>query len=136
MVDFVRPSYLGTKAEFTNMFERPILNGQCMDSTLEDVRLMRHRAHVLHTLLEGFVQRRSHDVLYDSLPPKEEFIILVKLSSIQKELYLAFMESIGAMNFNEKPNPLRTFAMCCKVIPCIFFFKFIPIYFGIVIFYL
>jgi RAD54-like protein 2 len=116
MVDFVRPSYLGTKAEFSNMFERPIINGQCMDSTIEDVRLMRHRAHVLHTLLEGFVQRRGHDVLYRSLPRKEEFVILVKLSPKQKELYLAFMEAIGAMNMSEKPNPLRTFAMCCKVI--------------------
>ncbi len=115
MVDFVRPSYLGTKAEFSNMFERPIMNGQCSDSTMDDIRLMRHRAHVLHTLLEGFVQRRGHDVLYNSLPNKEEYVILLKLSPIQKEMYLSFMEAIGAMNLGEKPNPLRTFAICCKV---------------------
>ena len=57
MVDFVRPNYLGTRQEFCNMFERPIMNGQCKDSTPEDVKLMRFRSHVLHSLLEGFVQR-------------------------------------------------------------------------------
>ena len=39
------------------MFERPILNGQCIDSTVEDGKIMRARAHVLHSLLEGFIQR-------------------------------------------------------------------------------
>lgn len=28
---------------------------------------------------------------------------------------MAFMESIGAMNPGEKTNPLRTFAICCKI---------------------
>lgn len=115
MVDFVRPSYLGTKAEFSNMFERPIMNGQCMDSTREDVKLMRYRSHVLHSLLEGFVQRRGHDVFYGQLTQKQEYIILLKMSPVQKKLYLGFMEAIGAMNTGEKSNPLRSFAICCKV---------------------
>jgi len=101
------------------------MNGQCMDSTREDVKLMRFRAHVLHSLLEGFVQRRGHDVFLNTLPKKQEYIILLKLSSIQKEFYLAFMEAIGAMSSNEKTNPLRSFAICCKVIlKLIFFSKF------------
>ena len=115
MVDFVRPSYLGNKAEFANMFERPITNGQCVDSTREDVKLMRYRGHVLYTLLEGFVQRRGHDVFVSSLPPKREYIILLKLSTIQKQLYMALMQAIGAMNPGEKLNPLRAFAICCKI---------------------
>ncbi|CAF0904925.1 unnamed protein product [Brachionus calyciflorus] len=115
MVDFVRPSYLGNKAEFSNMFERPIMNGQCLDSTRDDIKLMRYRAHVLHSLLEGFVQRRGHDVFICSLPKKYEYIIQLKLSPIQKELYLSFMQAIGAMNPGEKTNPLRTFAICCKI---------------------
>jgi SNF2 family DNA or RNA helicase len=57
MVDFVRPNYLGSRQDFSNMFERPIVNGQCKDSTHDDVRLMRYRSHVLHNKLKGFVQR-------------------------------------------------------------------------------
>jgi RAD54-like protein 2 len=57
MVDFVRPNFLGSRIEFSNMFERPIMNGQCVDSTPADTKIMRYRAHVLHSLLLGFVQR-------------------------------------------------------------------------------
>jgi RAD54-like protein 2 len=57
MVDFVRPNYLGLKGEFVNMFERPITNGQCTDSTPHDRQQMKWRAHVLYQLLKGFVQR-------------------------------------------------------------------------------
>ena len=55
MVDFVRPNYLGNKVEFANMFERPIQNGQCVDSTPKDMRVMMHRAHALYQELKGFV---------------------------------------------------------------------------------
>lgn len=113
MVDFVRPNFLGNKQEFCNMFERPILNGQCTDSTPSDVKLMRFRAHVLHSLLEGFVQRRSQSVLTKCLPSKEEHIILVNLSSIQKELYNTYvsylLDSVGYI------NPIKGFHTCTKI---------------------
>ncbi|KAM3847775.1 helicase ARIP4 isoform 2-T5 [Vipera latastei] len=117
MVDFVRPDFLGTRQEFSNMFERPILNGQCIDSTAHDVRLMRYRSHVLHSLLEGFVQRRGHNVLKVQLPSKEEHVILVRLSKIQRALYTEFMN-----RFREAGNsgwlglnPLKAFCVCCKI---------------------
>ncbi|XP_030583540.1 helicase ARIP4-like [Archocentrus centrarchus] len=117
MVDFVRPDFLGTRQEFSNMFERPILNGQCVDSTPQDVRLMRYRSHVLHSLLEGFVQRRGHDVLRDQVPIKEEHVILVRLSPVQRALYTEFMK-----RFREAGNsgwlglnPLKAFCVCCKI---------------------
>ncbi|CAF1412645.1 unnamed protein product [Adineta steineri] len=117
MVDFIRPNYLGSKQEFCNMFERPILNGQCVDSTSEDRQLMRARAHVLHSLLEGFIQRRGHDVLQTDLPPKSEFVILLKLSSIQRQLYMKFLEAVGALSSTSERtlNPLRAFTICCKI---------------------
>nr|XP_022335587.1 helicase ARIP4-like [Crassostrea virginica] len=117
MVDFVRPNYLGTKTEFSNMFERPITNGQCQDSTPSDVKLMRYRAHVLHSLLEGFVQRRGHTVLQQALPPKQEYIFLVRMSPIQRTLYREFMSSLQVQNLGSwaSTNPLKAFAVCCKI---------------------
>ncbi|XP_030061363.1 helicase ARIP4 isoform X1 [Microcaecilia unicolor] len=117
MVDFVRPDFLGTRQEFSNMFERPILNGQCIDSTPQDVRLMRYRSHVLHSLLEGFVQRRGHTVLKIQLPEKEEHVLLVRLSKIQRALYTEFMNRFrdagnsGWLGL----NPLKAFCVCCKI---------------------
>lgn len=71
MVDFVRPNYLGTLAEFRykeifkkndkvycrNMFENPINNGLCADSNPSDVKLARKRMYVLTKILNPFVKR-------------------------------------------------------------------------------
>ncbi|XP_045493112.1 uncharacterized protein LOC123692414 [Colias croceus] len=113
MVDFVRPNYLGSKTEFCNMFERPIQNGQCIDSTPQDIRLMRYRAHVLHSLLVGFVQRRSHAVLQSTLPQKEEYVLLVRMTPLQRKLYDRFMNEV--VRSASVPNPLKAFAICCKI---------------------
>ncbi|XP_056640341.1 uncharacterized protein LOC130447506 isoform X1 [Diorhabda sublineata] len=113
MVDFVRPNYLGSKTEFCNMFERPIMNGQCIDSTEADIKLMRYRAHVLHSLLIGFVQRRSHAVLQTALPQKEEYVLLVRMTPFQRTLYETFMNEV--VRVQAVPNPLKAFAVCCKI---------------------
>ncbi|KAI5749176.1 hypothetical protein M8J76_005191 [Diaphorina citri] len=102
MVDFVRPNYLGTKTEFSNMFERPIQNGQCVDSTPQDVRLMRYRAHV-----------RSHMVLQKTLPVKEEYVLLIRMTPLQRQLYETFMNEV--VRTKAVPNPLKAFAVCCKI---------------------
>ena len=113
MVDFVRPNFLGTRTEFSNLFERPIQNGQCLDSTAQDVRLMKHRAHVLHRQLQGFVQRRSHAVLKRALPEKSEKVFFVRLTPIQRTIYKRFMQELM---FNKSvSNPLKAFAVCCKI---------------------
>ncbi|XP_046840398.1 helicase ARIP4-like isoform X3 [Xenia sp. Carnegie-2017] len=113
MVDFVRPNFLGTKHEFSNMFERPIINGQCVDSTASDIKLMRFRAHVLHSLLEGFVQRRSEAVLTKTLPEKDEYVIPIRMTSIQTSLYKAFVSSVK--NYLGFINPIRAFSMSIKI---------------------
>ncbi|XP_033102737.1 helicase ARIP4-like [Anneissia japonica] len=117
MVDFVRPNFLGTKHEFSNLFERPILNGQCTDSTSKDVQLMRYRAHVLHSLLEGFVQRRGFQVLTSSLPHKEEHVVFVRLTPFQQGLYNKFMQYFTEMGAGGwcSSNPIKAFSVLCKI---------------------
>ena len=95
------------------MFERPINNGQCIDSTPQDIRLMRYRAHVLHSLLKGFVQRRSHAVLQSCLPDKTEYVMLVRMTEFQRKLYSVFMDEV--VRTKKVPNPLKAFSVCCKI---------------------
>lgn len=117
MVDFVRPNFLGNKTEFSNMFERPIMNGQCQDSTAEDRKIMKHRAYVLHNLLEGFVQRRSHVVLQRALPYKYEYVMMIRMSPIQRKLYRRYMDSLEESSAfaQANNNPLKAFSVGCKI---------------------
>ena len=53
---------------------------------------MKRRAHVLHNLLSGCVQRKDYHVLAKHLPEKHEYIISVRLTSFQQELYKVIFE--------------------------------------------
>lgn len=87
MVEFVKPRLLGTEKEFNNRFVGPILNGQYVDSTDEDITLMKYRACILHKLLEGCVHRRDYAVLAKYLPPKQEYALFIRLTKEQIDLY-------------------------------------------------
>ena len=113
MVDFVRPNFLGTRTEFGNMFERSIQNGQCLDSSPADVKLMKERVYVLHSLVKGFVQRRSHAVLRTSLPRKEEHVLMLRLTPLQRALYRHHMSDL--VQNKSVSNPLKAFAICLKI---------------------
>ena len=93
MIDFVRPNYLGSLSDFHNQFVHPIMNGQCSDSNPGDVKLMKYRVYVLHQHLQGFVQRRTHNVLKDALPPKYEYVISLRLTPVQEALYKRLLAS-------------------------------------------
>lgn len=56
MVNFIKENLLGSVKEFRNRFINPIQNGQCADSTLHDVRIMKKRAHILYEMLAGCVK--------------------------------------------------------------------------------
>jgi transcriptional regulator ATRX len=96
MINFVRPGLLKSEREFVRDFVGPILNGQCVDSTPEDVRRMKFRISVLGKILKGVVDRKDYSVLRDYLPKKHEYVIAVRLSRLQCQLYTRYLEFIGA----------------------------------------
>ncbi|XP_053214537.1 helicase ARIP4-like [Panonychus citri] len=113
MVDFVRPHFLGTKEEFINKFERPITNGQCINSTEHDKYIMKQQTHVLNKLIRGFIQRRNNDLLTKDLPDKFEYVIPVKSTDIQMKLMKKFLNvMITCGNFY---NPVTLAAMLLKI---------------------
>ncbi|KAG7158745.1 Transcriptional regulator ATRX-like 1, partial [Homarus americanus] len=95
MIQFVKPNLLGTKKEFMNRFVNPIEQGQCVDAMPRDVRRMKRRAHILHNMLEGCVQRFDYTVLKPFLPPKLEFVVSVQLSDIQRQLYQYYLDNLA-----------------------------------------
>lgn len=87
MVQFVKPNLLGKYNEYLNRFVNPITNGQYTDSTEADIQMMKRRSHILHKLLDGCVQRKDYSVLAPFLPPKHEYVLYIKLTKLQMELY-------------------------------------------------
>nr|XP_046267251.1 transcriptional regulator ATRX-like isoform X2 [Scatophagus argus] len=94
MVNFIKKNLLGSLSEFGNRFINPIQNGQCADSTPKDVRIMKKRAHVLHAVLAGCVQRRDYSELTQFLPPKLEYVLAVRITPLQYKLYRYYLDHI------------------------------------------
>ncbi|XP_026225817.1 transcriptional regulator ATRX-like isoform X1 [Anabas testudineus] len=97
MVSFIKKNLLGSLSEFRNRFINPIENGQCADSTPKDVRIMKKRAHVLHAVLAGCVQRRDYSELTQFLPPKHEYVLAVRVSPLQYKLYRHYLDHVTGM---------------------------------------
>ena len=87
MVNFVKPSLIGTRKEFMNRFVNPIVNGQHSDSTENDVRMMKKRSFILSDLLKGCMQRLDYNVLVPYLMPKQEYVLTIQLTEFQKKVY-------------------------------------------------
>ncbi|XP_071425634.1 transcriptional regulator ATRX isoform X2 [Pithys albifrons albifrons] len=94
MVNFIKENLLGSIKEFRNRFINPIQNGQCADSTLADVRVMKKRAHILYEMLAGCVQRKDYTALTKFLPPKYEYVLEVRMTPIQCKLYQYYLDHL------------------------------------------
>lgn len=111
MVNFVKPQLLGTEKEFNNRYANPIKQGQCKDSTDQEIRNMKRRAFILHKKLENTVQRKEASVLKEFLPEKYEYVLFIPLTACQEKLYDIFLNrcTMGGKNGGKTLLPDYTF---------------------------
>lgn len=95
MIQFVMPNLLGTRKEFEREFVKPIEQGQCREAKPKDVAQMKKRAHILHKMVEKYVQRFDCTVLQSLLPKKYEYVLSVQMSPIQCRLYEYYLDNLA-----------------------------------------
>uniref|UniRef100_A0A2M4CX22 Putative dna repair protein snf2 family n=1 Tax=Anopheles darlingi TaxID=43151 RepID=A0A2M4CX22_ANODA len=104
MVNFIKPSFLGSDKEFSNLYANPIKNGQHKDSDQRAIKIMKQRSYVLHNKLCKFVQRKEAAVLKDFLPEKYEYVLFVPLTPVQEKMYEVFLQMNEYTSNNEHPG--------------------------------
>lgn len=134
MVNFVKPGLLGTKNEFDIRFNNIISRGQSKEADAYDVRRMKRRCHVLYEHLRGVVQRRGYQVFFlliynliniynkylkvlvQTIPPKQEYVIYVRLTNKQCQLYRAYLKIVFSPS-EKKTNPqvLRDYYILSRI---------------------
>lgn len=90
MVNFVKPGSLGTAKDFHDSFEKQITNGQYRNSAVNDVKQMNVHSKVLHRMLNSFVQRFDESFLKSTLPPKNDYVIYLPLTSLMVKMYKVY----------------------------------------------
>uniref|UniRef100_A0A914Y3C5 Uncharacterized protein n=1 Tax=Panagrolaimus superbus TaxID=310955 RepID=A0A914Y3C5_9BILA len=94
MVSFVKPNLLGTMSEFKNQFSNAIERGRTKDASEFEIRLMRKRCFVLYERLNKIVQRKDISVLKKEIPGKLEYVLNVRLTQPQFQLYNTFLDMV------------------------------------------
>lgn len=96
MIDWVAPNFLGPLQEFRERYVNPIQLGLYTDSTKSEKRNAIKMLQVLKETAAPKVHRATiKSCLKNELPPKEEFVISVPPTDMQRRLYDQYISSMG-----------------------------------------
>ncbi|KAI1321861.1 hypothetical protein F5Y16DRAFT_405056 [Xylariaceae sp. FL0255] len=92
MINWVAPNYLGGLKEFRAQYAGPIKDGLSIDSTEGERRKALKLLRVLKAEVSPKVSRITISVLKHDIPRKQEFVITVPLTPLQKAAYEMFIQ--------------------------------------------
>ncbi|RDA91381.1 hypothetical protein CP533_6880 [Ophiocordyceps camponoti-saundersi (nom. inval.)] len=102
MIDWVAPNFLGPFKEFQQIYARPIQQGMYQDSSRWEKRLGLRQLKVLEITVAPKVNRRTTKTCAkDDLPPKQEFVLCVPPTAMQRKLYDMYLTSIRGESISE-----------------------------------
>ncbi|EOO02813.1 putative snf2 family atp-dependent chromatin-remodeling factor snf21 protein [Phaeoacremonium minimum UCRPA7] len=94
MINWVAPNYLGPLNEFKAFYADPIRDGLYEDSSPSERRKAFKMLKVLKQTVAPKVHRATIAALRETLPPKREFILYLKLTERQFDAYLRFVRHL------------------------------------------
>lgn len=97
MINFVSPNFLGEKIEFKRTYSKPIHRGQ-VSNNINEKRIARRRAWLLYEKVKSLILRRDASLLKKLLPQKEEIMLTISNSDIQRKIYKILIEYLKNMN--------------------------------------
>ena len=93
MVDFVNPGLLGRYSTFKKGFEGPIVKSRQPEASAEDVEKGEAKSEELASLTSQFILRRTAEILSKYLPPKTEYVLFCRPTSVQADIYRSIISS-------------------------------------------
>ncbi|KAJ7594739.1 SNF2 family N-terminal domain-containing protein [Mycena floridula] len=87
MADFCNPGLLDDYSTFKRVYESPILKSRAPDSTKKEQELGDKRTEQLMSIAKSFVLRREATILGNYLPPKHEYIVFIKPTPLQFDMF-------------------------------------------------
>ncbi|KAJ5737202.1 uncharacterized protein N7483_002327 [Penicillium malachiteum] len=98
MIDWISPGYLEDYPSFKTRFIEPIQAGLYIDSNRAERRAGLKALKLLNGIIEPKVHRLGISALAADLPPKKEFVLFIKPTPIQTEMYNVFVKEAPSSN--------------------------------------